>query len=33
MNAANDFEEDFFKWMINSVYGKKMEKLRTIMKL
>ena len=25
MNAGNDFEEDFFKSMINSVYGKTME--------
>ena len=23
MNAANDFEKDFFKLMINSVYKKK----------
>ena len=23
MNAANDFEKDFFKLMINSVYEKK----------
>ena len=28
MNAANDFGKDFFKLMINSVYGKTMEKLR-----
>ena len=28
MNAANDFEKDFFKLMINSVYGKILENLR-----
>ena len=28
MNAANDFEKDFFKLMINSVYGKAMKILR-----
>ena len=27
-NAANDFVKDFFKVMINSVYGKTMENLR-----
>ena len=27
MNAANDFEKDFFKLMINSVYGKAMKNL------
>ena len=28
MNAANDFEKDFFKLMINSGYGKTIENLR-----
>ena len=28
MNAANDFEKDFFKLVINSVYGKTMGNLR-----
>ena len=28
MNAANDFEKDFFKLMINSVYRKTKENLR-----
>ena len=27
MNAANDFEKDFFYFLINSVYGKTMENL------
>ena len=27
MNAANDFDKDFFKLMINSVYGNTMENL------
>ena len=27
-NAANNFEKDFFKLMIKSVYGQKMEDLR-----
>ena len=27
-NASNDFEKDFFKSMINSVYGKTIENLR-----
>ena len=28
MNAANDFEKDSFKVMINSFYGKTMENLQ-----
>ena len=31
MNAANDFEKDFFKLMINSVYRKTMENLKESM--
>ena len=28
MNAANDFQKDFFKLMISYVYGKTMESLQ-----
>ena len=28
MNATSDFETDFFKLLINSVYGKTMENFR-----
>ena len=27
-NATNDFDKDFFKLMINSIYGKAIENLR-----
>ena len=27
-NAANNFDKDFFKLMINSIYGKTIENLR-----
>ena len=32
-NAANDFEKDFLKLMINSVYGKTIQKLRKRIKV
>ena len=28
INATNDFDKDFFKLMINSIYGKTIENLR-----
>ena len=28
MNAANDYEKEFFKLMVNSAYGKTIENLR-----
>ena len=31
-NAANSFEKDFLKLMINSVYGKTMENLQNLRK-
>ena len=30
MSATNDFEKDFFKLLINSVYGKTIENLRSM---
>ena len=29
-NTTNDFDKDFFKLMINSIYGKTIENLRKI---
>ena len=32
MNVANDFEKDYFKFMINSIYGEAMEQLQFYLK-